>query len=101
MIETITNLKNNRLKQQNVMVNIESILKMKKFLNNLGKKIQGIVVLFENKHYFLYFFKNIFYLIVQATEALRVSLDDIRFVETKGMNYLAANLVKRTYIKFI
>ncbi|GBB87173.1 hypothetical protein RclHR1_13610001 [Rhizophagus clarus] len=61
MIETITKLKNNRLKQQNIMVNVESILKMKKFLNNLGKKIQ-----------------------VQATEALRVSLDDIRSVETKG-----------------
>jgi hypothetical protein len=41
MIETITNLKNNRLKQQNIIVNIESILRMKKFLNNLGKKIQG------------------------------------------------------------
>ncbi|PKC09751.1 hypothetical protein RhiirA5_356315 [Rhizophagus irregularis] len=68
MIETITNLKNNRLKQQNVMVNIESILKMKKFLNNLGKKIQ-----------------------VQATEALRVSLDDIRFVETKGKWWLVGS----------
>lgn len=46
MIETITNLKNNRLKQQNVMMNIESILKMKTFLNNLGKKIQGIDCIF-------------------------------------------------------
>ncbi|RIA95423.1 hypothetical protein C1645_816653 [Glomus cerebriforme] len=75
MIETITNLKNNRLKQQNVMVNVESILRMKKFLNNIGKKIQ-----------------------VQATEALRVSLDDIRSIKTRGKWWLigsswAANLV--------
>ena len=42
MIETIMNLKNNRLKQQNVMVNIESIQRMKKFLGNLGKRIHGI-----------------------------------------------------------
>ena len=37
--------------------------------------------------------KNIFCVVVQATEALRVSLDDIRFVETKGSNYVAENLV--------
>ncbi|CAG8457939.1 2656_t:CDS:10 [Scutellospora calospora] len=62
MIETIMNLKNNRLKQQDVATHRECILKMKKFLVNLGKKIH-----------------------VQATEAIRVNLDDIRSIAIKGM----------------
>ncbi|CAG8736071.1 15565_t:CDS:2, partial [Acaulospora morrowiae] len=61
MIETIVSLKNNRLKQQSAVANTESLLRMKKFLSNLGKRIQ-----------------------VRATEPLRVSLDDIRSIETKG-----------------
>ncbi|CAG8561932.1 29116_t:CDS:10, partial [Gigaspora margarita] len=62
MIETIMNLKNNRLKQQSLVINTECILRMKKFLANLGKRIH-----------------------VQAIEALKVSLDDIRSIDTKGM----------------
>ncbi|CAG8695489.1 4811_t:CDS:10, partial [Funneliformis mosseae] len=60
MIETIINLKNNRFKQQDFIANTENVLRIKKFLNNLGKRIH-----------------------VQATETLRVSLDDIKSIETK------------------
>ncbi|CAG8801846.1 12142_t:CDS:2, partial [Racocetra persica] len=68
MIETIMNLKNNRLKQQSLVVNTECILRMKKFLANLGKRIH-----------------------VQMTEALRVSLDDIRSIDTKGKWWLVGS----------
>ncbi|CAJ0832550.1 12581_t:CDS:10, partial [Entrophospora sp. SA101] len=49
MIEKITELKNNRLKQQTAISSVESVLRMKKFLANLNKKMH-----------------------VQATEPLRV-----------------------------
>ncbi|CAJ0758903.1 10060_t:CDS:2, partial [Entrophospora sp. SA101] len=75
MIEKITELKNNRLKQQTAISSVESVLRMKKFLANLNKKMH-----------------------VQATEPLRVSLEDIQSVETKGKWWLVgsswtANLV--------
>ncbi|KAF0396836.1 ARM repeat-containing protein [Gigaspora margarita] len=68
MIETIMKLKNNRLKQQSLVINTECILRMKKFLANLGKKIH-----------------------VQAIEALKVSLDDIRSIDTKGKWWLVGS----------
>ncbi|CAG8610468.1 20798_t:CDS:10, partial [Cetraspora pellucida] len=68
MIETIMNLKNNRLKQQSLVVNTECILRMKKFLANIGKRIH-----------------------VQTTEALRVSLYDIRSIDTKGKWWLVGS----------
>ncbi|CAI2167825.1 11174_t:CDS:10 [Funneliformis geosporum] len=68
MIETILNLKNNRVKQQDFIANTENVLRMKKFLNNLGKRIH-----------------------VQATEALRVGLDDIKSIETKGKWWLVGS----------
>ncbi|RHZ86752.1 hypothetical protein Glove_46g58 [Diversispora epigaea] len=68
MIETIINLKNNRLKQQSIVTNTESTLRMKKFLGNLGKKIH-----------------------VQATQPLRASLEDIRSIEAKGKWWLVGS----------
>ncbi|CAJ0887051.1 16720_t:CDS:2, partial [Entrophospora sp. SA101] len=41
MIEKITELKNNRLKQQTAISSVESVLRMKKFLANLNKKMHG------------------------------------------------------------
>ncbi|CAG8809341.1 17647_t:CDS:2, partial [Dentiscutata erythropus] len=73
MIETIMNLKNNRLKQQSLATNTECLLRMKKFLTNLGKRIH-----------------------VQATEALRVSLEDIRSIDTKGKWWLGSSWTANT-----
>ncbi|CAG8457802.1 1519_t:CDS:10 [Dentiscutata heterogama] len=73
MIETIMNLKNNRLKQQSLAINTECLLRMKKFLANLGKRIH-----------------------VQATEALRVSLEDIRSIDTKGKWWLGSSWTANT-----
>ncbi|CAG8476315.1 7992_t:CDS:10 [Paraglomus brasilianum] len=64
MLETIVNLKNNRIKQ-NHSGNVEVVIRLKKFLGNMNKRWQ-----------------------VQATEPLRVSLEDIRNVETKGKWWL-------------
>src|SRR4051812_48950106 len=68
MLETITNLKNNKIKPVAAaasQVDKETLLKMKKFLGNLGKRRM-----------------------THSTEALRVSLDDIRNVETKGKYFI-------------
>ena len=70
MLETIANVKNNKIKQGQNANGIghgdkEMVSKMKKFLNGLSKKRS-----------------------VRSTEALRVSLDDIRNVETKGKWWL-------------
>lgn len=68
MLETIANVKNNKIKSgqtANGHGDKEMVSKMKKFLNGLSKKRT-----------------------VRSTEALRVSLDDIRNVETKGKWWL-------------
>jgi nucleolar MIF4G domain-containing protein 1 len=66
MLETLTNIKNNKIKQQQANVgDKEMVLKMKKFLSGLAKKRS-----------------------VHSTEALRVSLDDIHNIETKGKWWL-------------
>lgn len=68
MLETIANLKNNKVKSTAAATSQgdkEKLLKMTKFLGNLGKK--------RSTH---------------STEALRVSLNDIRNVETKGKDLL-------------
>ncbi|CAG8609422.1 5922_t:CDS:10, partial [Paraglomus occultum] len=64
MLETIVNLKNNKIKQ-NHSGNVEIVIRLKKFLGNMNKRWQ-----------------------VLATEPLRVSLEDIRNVETKGKWWL-------------
>ncbi|KAF8126932.1 ARM repeat-containing protein, partial [Boletus edulis] len=66
MIETLTNLKNNKIKKSATQhQGGDAVERMKKFLSGLGKK----------RH-------------VQAHEALRVSLDDLRAAETKGKWWL-------------
>ncbi|GAN08931.1 mif4g ma4 domain-containing protein [Mucor ambiguus] len=68
MLETIANVKNNKIKNNQTAGghgDKEMVSKMKKFLNGLSKKRT-----------------------VRSTEALRVSLDDIRNVETKGKWWL-------------
>lgn len=66
MIETVTNLKNNRLKTAtaNRVVLVESTQRMKKLLGSLNKR-----------H-------------LRASEPLQASLEDIRNVETKGKWWL-------------
>ncbi|RUS18583.1 hypothetical protein BC937DRAFT_88599 [Endogone sp. FLAS-F59071] len=71
MLETIANLKNNKVKSTAAATSQgdkETLLKMTKFLGNLGKK--------RSTH---------------STEALRVSLNDIRNVETKGKWWLVGS----------
>ncbi|KIK94383.1 hypothetical protein PAXRUDRAFT_828062 [Paxillus rubicundulus Ve08.2h10] len=66
MIETLTNLKNNKIKRSATQhQGGDAVERMKKFLSGLGKK----------RH-------------VQAHEPLRVSLDDLRSAETKGKWWL-------------
>ncbi|KAG9314967.1 hypothetical protein JVU11DRAFT_4076 [Chiua virens] len=66
MIETLTNLKNNKIKESATQhQGGDAVERMKKFLSGLGKK----------RH-------------VQAHEALRVSLSDLRSAETKGKWWL-------------
>ncbi|KAG9290202.1 hypothetical protein G9A89_022178 [Geosiphon pyriformis] len=65
MIETITNLKNNRIKEQKTISSLDSTINLKKFLSNLGKRIH-----------------------VKGYEPLRVSLGDINSIETKGKWWL-------------
>ncbi|KAF8843775.1 ARM repeat-containing protein [Paxillus ammoniavirescens] len=66
MIETLTNLKNNKIKKSATQhQGGDAVERMKKFLTGLGKK----------RH-------------VQAHEPLRVSLDDLRSAETKGKWWL-------------
>jgi nucleolar MIF4G domain-containing protein 1 len=68
MLETIANVKNNKIKNGQTaggQGDKEMVSKMKKFLNGLSKKRS-----------------------VRSTEALRVSLDDIHNVETKGKWWL-------------
>lgn len=68
MLETIANVKNNKIKHGQTaggQGDKEMVSKMKKFLNGLSKKRS-----------------------VRSTEALRVSLDDIHNVETKGKWWL-------------
>lgn len=71
MLETIANVKNNKIKNGQTaggQGDKEMVSKMKKFLNGLSKKRS-----------------------VRSTEALRVSLDDIRNVETKGKWWLVGS----------
>ncbi|CAO3592145.1 unnamed protein product [Absidia cylindrospora] len=78
MLETITNVKNNKFKSGEMATrqsDKEMVAKMKKFLNGLGKKRT-----------------------VRSAEPLRVSLDDIHQIDTKGKWWLVgaswkANLV--------
>lgn len=66
MLETLANIKNNKIKQQQANAgDKEMVLKMKKFLSGLAKKRS-----------------------VHSTEALRVSLDDIHNIDTKGKWWL-------------
>ncbi|CAG8578533.1 11348_t:CDS:10 [Ambispora leptoticha] len=89
MIETVTNLKNNRMKQQqhtnalpnknnrnsssSNVDNNSNAMRMKKFLANLSKKIH-----------------------VQGTEALRLSLQDIHSIETKAKKQKMNTDVRRS-----
>ncbi|CAO3642024.1 unnamed protein product [Mucor hiemalis] len=71
MLETIANVKNNKIKNGQTaggQGDKEMVSKMKKFLNGLSKKRS-----------------------VRSTEALRVSLDDIHNVETKGKWWLVGS----------
>ncbi|KAK9766956.1 suppressor of glycerol defect, variant 2 [Basidiobolus ranarum] len=66
MIETMTNLKNNRVKASGS--NSENVTRMKKFLNNLSKK----------RHVF-------------GSEPLGVSLEDIHSIDVKGKWWLVGS----------
>ncbi|KAI8578062.1 hypothetical protein K450DRAFT_248840 [Umbelopsis ramanniana AG] len=69
MLETIANIKNNKIKQQHGnVVDKEMVLKMKKFLSSLAKKRS-----------------------LHSTEALRVSLEDIHNIDTKGKWWLVGS----------
>lgn len=71
MLESIANVKNNKIKNGQTaggQGDKEMVSKMKKFLNGLSKKRA-----------------------VRSTEALRVSLDDIHNVETKGKWWLVGS----------
>lgn len=68
MLETLANIKNNKIKTGPTaagQADKELVLKLKKFLNSLGKKRT-----------------------VRSSEALRVSLEDIHQIETKGKWWL-------------
>lgn len=69
MLETLTNIKNNKIKNKQAGAgDKEMVLKMKKFLSSLAKKRS-----------------------VHSTEALRVSLNDIHNIETKGKWWLVGS----------
>jgi nucleolar MIF4G domain-containing protein 1 len=69
MLETIANIKNNKIKQQHGnVVDKEMVLKMKKFLSGLAKKRS-----------------------LHSTEAIRVSLEDIHNIDTKGKWWLVGS----------
>lgn len=64
MLETLSNIKNNKIRNgptSSGAADKELVLKLKKFLNGLSKKRA-----------------------TRSTEALRVSLDDIHNIDTKG-----------------
>lgn len=66
MLETLSNVKNNKIKiAASGQADKELVIKMKKFLNGLGKKRT-----------------------IRSAEALRVSLEDIHQVDTKGKWWL-------------
>lgn len=82
MIETLTNLKNNKLKR-NLTQNQggEAVERMKKFLSGLAKKRHGVFTQ-------LAYYKLLSRIIVLAHEPLRVSLNDLRSAETRGKWWL-------------
>jgi nucleolar MIF4G domain-containing protein 1 len=83
MIETLVNLKNNRLKR-NVTQDQggEAVERMKKFLSGLSKRKHGRYLFLQSKFDRLTIFK------VLAHDALRVSLDDLHSAESKGKWWL-------------
>lgn len=68
MIETLTNLKNNKIKQSQSTPGAESVVRLRKFLSGLAKKRQ-----------------------VVAHEPLRVSLDDLHSSDKKGKWWLVGS----------
>lgn len=84
MIETLTNLKNNKNKKSATQhQGGDAVERMKKTLSGLGKKRHG-----EPHRMHVSSQNNMKLLLVQAHEALRVSLDDLRAAETKGKWWL-------------
>jgi nucleolar MIF4G domain-containing protein 1 len=81
MIETLSNLKNNRMKKQASNQGQEAVDRLKKFISSLGKKRHGkrfrsrpITVLPTS--------------IVLPHEPLRVKIEDLRSADTKGKWWL-------------
>jgi len=85
MIETLTNLKNNKLKR-NVTQNQggAAVERMKKFLSNLSKTRHSM----SSVQYPLSLNHYIPFSSVLAHEPLRVSLEDLRSADTKGKWWL-------------
>lgn len=83
MLETLSNIKNNKIRNgptSSGAADKELVLKLKKFLNGLSKKRA-----------------------TRSTEALRVSLDDIHNIDTKGntttpLHVLFANALSRQMV---
>ena len=84
MIETLTNLKNNKLKR-NVAQNQggAAVERMKKFLSNLTKSRHGMSYKWR-----VSIRELLIVLVVLAHEPLRVSLEDLHSAETKGKWWL-------------
>ena len=88
MVETLSNLKNNKIKKAaGQTAGTEAVERMKKFLSGLSKKRHGmhLQILFSPLQCEL-----ILYTIpqVMSHEPLRVSLEDLRSADTKGKWWL-------------
>jgi nucleolar MIF4G domain-containing protein 1 len=84
MIETLTSLKNNKLKR-NATQNQggDAVDRMKKFLSGLSKKRHGMCFCCTRHPNRLYIWAS-----VRAHEPLHVSLNDLRSAESKGQWWL-------------
>jgi nucleolar MIF4G domain-containing protein 1 len=89
MVETLTNIKNNKVKNLpggQGQVASETTTKMKKFLGGLSRKRQGkrFDLYFVDLRLILIIALLRFYTVVMAHEPLRVTLNDILTASTKG-----------------
>lgn len=86
MIETLSNLKNNRIKKVAAGQHQggDAVERMKKFLSGLTKKRQGMIDYSEQRLLFL----TPLCLTVRAHEPLRIGLKDLHTADTKGKWWL-------------
>ena len=85
MVETLTNLKNNKVKKAaSSGAGVETIDRLKKFLSGLSKKRHGTSPLYHPSH----FLTRLTMRTVLSHEPLRVSLDDLHNAESRGKWWL-------------